>query len=83
MRLLTAEIIYIYIYIFRLRLGFFWGPKSLFKEPSNLIKHMYLCILGFYNIIYISKNYFVIVFSVINFLFSVNKLYPNRFSSHS
>ena len=36
------------------------------------------CIFGSHDTIYTFKNYFVTVFSVINFQFSMNKQYPNR-----
>ena len=45
--------------------------------PPNSAKRRFLGKFGFYNIIYIFKNYFVTVFSIINYQFLVNKRYLN------
>ena len=55
----------------------FFGLPALFIGPPNSAKRAYRCIFGFHSTIYIFKNYFATVFSVINFQFSTNKRYLN------
>ena len=62
----------------RLRLCFWLGSTALFMIQPKTQKHAYPYISGSHGIIHTFKNYFVTVFSVINFQFSANKQYPNR-----
>ena len=51
---------------------------ALFMGLPNSAKCAHLCIFGSNSTIHTFKNYFAIVFSVINFQFSANKRYPNK-----
>ena len=54
-----------------------WVLWVVFMDLQKSSKHMFLIKFGSHNIIYIFKNYFIIVFSVINFQISTNKWYLN------
>ena len=54
-----------------------WVLWVVFMDLQKSSKHMFLTKFGSHNIIYTFKNYFIIVFSVINFQISTNKWYLN------
>ena len=58
------------VFVFKLRLHFFDWSRGTLHRPTKAQKHV--------NSILPLKKYFAIMFSVINFQFSTNKLYPNR-----
>ena len=70
MRLPSIEI------IFQLCFVFFLGPMTLFIGPPNSGKRKILGNFGSYSTIHIFRNYFITVFSIINFQLLANNWYP-------
>ena len=63
--------------IFQLCFVFFWGPMTLFIGPPNSAKCKFLGKFKSHSTIHIFKNYFITVFSIINFQLLANNLYPS------
>jgi len=53
------------------------GSTALFTDPQKSSKHKFQYKFESHSTIYTFKNYFITVFSAINFQFSANKQYPN------